>query len=1258
MKKTTRILACFLAVFMTLSCFAVVTAGATTPAVSASASIYDPNTSATLSDAVDGVIYIDSANEFMAFSKAMGSGNNFSGKTIKLTCDIVINQGDVSTWTSPVKWDGNGSGWGTRFAGSFDGQGHVISGIYNEGSNNAGLFGRIVGGTEFKNVTIVNSKFISWGGTDGKGLGGLIGSLDPNWAGVTTTISNVHIDAIIDAPQGMNQVGGIIGGVANHNSASVVIKNSSFTGTISSGSNGSKSSWVGGLVGYMKGIDLSIENCAVNAAIDSANNAGGLIGRLESCNVMINNSVAQGTIKASSANGSGIYYTSSIIGCIDLWNKGILAQMSNVLTAVKCEPKNETAIATIRGDANYRVRFDLDNIVYDSTVQAPAGLVRRDNGNAPTAQVNNSDGVHGTNWYLEGQISKDYFKTTAKTTAELKGGKVFDFWTAVENDYPTPPTTSTPDFYNGTANDTYAINSDAVINIYTAEQLMGVAKAIADGNNFSGKTITLRRDIIINRGDASDWGKNAPAYDWNAFSGTWGNRFAGNFDGQGHVISGIYDKHDTAAGLFGRVTGGNTVQNVSIVNSYFESTGASGDTGAGAIFGFADAYNLGAVTSTIKNVHVEATVVGSSSNVHSTGGLVGRFHNYDSSSVVMENCSFNGTVTGVGNKVGGLIGGLSATNLSITNCSVNADITAEKTAGGLVGRVLLGTTLTVSDCLVVANIAAGKADTTAGLIGYYSTEYGAGTAQISDTLISVRGENVLAAVLGHWGKDSKKLTVTLDNVKYDVNRFNGNKMRDIYTSAGDLLVRNYDVNTALVGMKTADLKGKAIFDGWTAVAGDYPVPVTKPIDSLKSYAYETYGHPTEILGYQTKVNDNGTYAVRLIATLTNGMNDTYEAAGFKDIKITLVNGESREIPVYYCLYSYKSVIGGGATYVAGNYLADGFFCLTIDNAPAEIASVEATPFVMLSEDDEADCGTAISWDVNAIDAVDSIAVMSLNVYLHDDADPDGDGPKTAEDRINALQAQVLAQNPDVICVQEDNWTAKLDTLLTSKGYTAVRGKAISRSGWTGITYESYEYQTIYYKTAKFDLEANGQKWLSETPDVQFSEFSGYDDVRPRGINYAELKVKGTDETFFVFNVHLENSSPAKRLQEAEKLVALVGTIAGDAPTILCGDFNLISNSSDASDKSALATLKTSYDDSRIVADLTETHATFINAEGKIFGAAGTTATSTSGTIIDYCFASKNDFHVYSYDVISEKQDGIYTSDHLPLVIKLAIKSDK
>ena len=1251
MKNTKRILACFLAVLMTLSCFAVVSVGA--DAVSESVSVYDPNTTATLSDAVDGVVYIDSANELMAFKDALNGGNNFAGKTIKLTCDIVINQGDVSTWTNPVKWDANGSGWGTRFAGSFDGQGHTISGIYNDAPNNAGFFGRVVGLTEFKNVTITNSKFISWGGTDGKGLGGLIGSLDPNWGAGTTTISNVHIDAILEAPQGMGHVGGLVGGVANHNSASLVIENCSFNGTMGH----SSSVYVGGLVGYMKGVDLSIENCSVDADITCANNGGGFVGRLESCNVRINNSVAQGTVNASSANGSGIYYTSSIIGCIDLWNKGMMAQMSNVLTAVCCSPKCETAIATIRGDANYRVRFDLENIVYDATVQTPDGLVRRDNGNAPTAQVNNSSGVHGTNWYLEGQLgSTEYFRTTGKATSELKGKKVFDFWTAVEIDYPTPPTTATPDFYNGTANDAYAINDDAVINIYTAEQFMGFAKAIVDGNSFSGKTIKLANDIIINTGDASDWGTNAPAYNWNAFSGTWGNRFAGNFDGQGHIISGIYNKHDTAAGLFGRVTGGNTVQNVSIVNSYFESTGASGDTGAGAIFGFADAYNLGAVTATIKNVHVEATVVGSSSSVHSTGGLVGRFHNYDSSSVVMENCSFNGTVTGVGNKVGGLIGGLSATNLSITNCSVNASITAQKTAGGLVGRALKVDNTTISDCLVVADINVTEADTTAGVIGYYATEYAAGNATISDTLVSVRGENVLAVSLGHWGKDGKMLTVTLDNVKYDSSRFNGNKAREIYTSSGNLLTQNGNLDA----MTSAQLKGNAIFDGWTAVQGGYPVPAGSTADSLKAFAFESYGSATEILGYQTKDNGNGTYAVRLIATLTNKFDASYAAAGFKDVKVTLTNGAVKEIPVYYCAYSYNSVIGGGATYNAGDYLSDKIFCLSIDNAPAEVSSIEATPFVMIDEESEPVYGKAIAWEVGAyVTPADAITVMSFNVYLHDDADPDGNGPKEAADRLNAIQAQILAADPDVLCVQEDNWVTTLDSFLTNNGYTALRGKEISRAGWTGVTYESYSYQTIYYKTGMFDVGEKGQKWLSDTPDVQYSDSYGNGDTRPRGINYAELTNMATGETFYVFNVHLENGNSETRKNQANKLNDLVSQIAGETPYVICGDFNLSSNPNDGddNDKATLSTLYGAYDNTRLVADLTETHATFINNsnEGKHFGVADATVTPTSGIIIDYCFTSKNDFNVYSYDVIAEKQDGIYTSDHLPLVIKVSIK---
>ena len=423
---------------------------------------------------------------------------------------------------------------------------------------------------------------------------------------------------------------------------------------------------------------------------------------------------------------------------------------------------------------------------------------------------------------------------------------------------------------------------------------------------------------------------------------------------------------------------------------------------------------------------------------------------------------------------------------------------------------------------------------------------------------------------------------------------------------------------------------------------------------VDDYGYVNYGTPVTMLGYQTRANEGGTKDVRLLATLGIVEGKTYVAAGFKDVRITLTNGQTKKIPVYYCQYAYNSVIGAGKTYTAEQYLSDKIICLTIGNAPANVLSIEATPFVTTGEAAEPECGKPIAWSIGEVDATQLISVMSFNVYLHDDADPDATGPATANDRINALQAQILAQDPDVICVQEDNWSSRLDGLLTD--YTAVRGKAVSKSSST------YEYETIYYKTGKFTLESNGVKALSNTPDIQFSEFEGddgrFDGVLPRGFNYAELKLKDGGETFFVFNVHLENYSPTKRMMEAEKLVELVGTIAGDTPSIMCGDFNLKADSTDEKDKAARGYLDTNHENSSEVADITETHITHLKSD-EYFGVAGATATSTSGSILDYCFTSKGDFYVHSYDVISGKQisgeNSFYTSDHYPIVTKLLIR---
>lgn len=999
MKKSRRILATLLALLMTLSCIVVVSVvPAVAYTINANESVYNASAAKTLPTPVDNVYTITTANEFMAFADTLNGGNNFSGKTIKLACDIVINPGAYGTWGgSPIAWSGNGGSWTNRFAGSFDGQGHTISGLYNVNNNNAGFFGRVVGGTEFKNVKIINSYFKSTAGTDGSGIGGLIGSIDGGSG--TTTISNVQIEATIETTAGCPGVGGIVGTTANYSSNSLVIENCTFKGTI----NASSSSHVGGILGYMKyGKTLVLENCAASGTISGGKNTGGLVGHLLSCHAMISNCLAKGAVNGNATTSSGKYRTGLIIGFTNVQDKNMTVQMSNVLAAASSNHP-EAVITTIGArkenddggnSATYTVTFDLENLIYDSTLYniSGNGKIRQDNIATPNVIVNGAGPVQSNNWYVESKlanagISSD-FKLTAKTSTELKGKKTFDFWNVVPSDYPTPPKTSVPDFYNGTARSTY-ITDGTTITIYTAEQLMGFANATSS-SNFNGYTVKLARDFIINRGKASDWASSAPSYNW-ACSNSWGNRFAGIFDGQGHTIAGVYSSQYAHAGLFQCVAAGCTIQNLNIANSYFASTRTDdGGRWVGGLIGYIDTAVAGSTT-TISNISVNAIVKGTaraggligsdSGNIRSTttnitnctfngevscsngyvGGLIGYVRSYKN----FTGCSVKGSVSTSGSYVGGLIGyacddsGSATATVSIANCAVDVSLSGTQQIGGLIGRADRVVSVTVSNCLAKSDITASSNDNTiGGLIGYYSTTSGvAGSASISDTLISVKGNaanKVYSYSLTHYGNAT--LTLTFTNVKLDSTRYNG-RANNSYSTAAE-----YRAETGSVTLVAAEnLKGQSVFTGWTAVSGDYPQPAAKQIDTIKESRYANYGDPVQIIGYQIKPNGNGTYSIRLIGVFSNELASNYAAAGFSEVTVTLENGASKYLSPFYCQRVYKSIQGGGQTYVASDYLAEGFFCLVIESAPADVASIVATPLVKTSSAASPQYGTQVSW---------------------------------------------------------------------------------------------------------------------------------------------------------------------------------------------------------------------------------------------------------------------------------------------------------
>ena len=107
----------------------------------------------------NGTIEIITVDQLKEFRDAVNSGNQFTGKTVKLTADLDLS--GEANW-KPI---GNLVAYpGQSFNGTFDGQNHVISNLtVNDNTPEnavAGLFGSVVNGT-IKNLTVKNVNITS-----------------------------------------------------------------------------------------------------------------------------------------------------------------------------------------------------------------------------------------------------------------------------------------------------------------------------------------------------------------------------------------------------------------------------------------------------------------------------------------------------------------------------------------------------------------------------------------------------------------------------------------------------------------------------------------------------------------------------------------------------------------------------------------------------------------------------------------------------------------------------------------------------------------------------------------------------------------------------------------------------------------------------------------------------------------------------------------------------------------------------------------
>ncbi len=319
--------------------------------------VQDPNTPP---QAKDGYYEISTAEQLKSFATMVNNGEH--ALNARLMDDIRVVSSAAVPW-KPIGYDYDyASSKNPHYSGTFDGQGHTISGLYIQpGSTNKdtvndrgyhyqGLFG-ICRNATIKNLTVASSTVNALT----TGMGAIAGRTEGN-----TTIENCHSSAdfvrddkvlwnytygfggIVGIATGdtvirncsnsgyIKGLGGATGGIVGEASYTVTVENCSNSGHVYSRGIVSKHAGTGGIVGRADSssrTNLTINNCYNTGKVEYyykaqafAQGIGGILGQPDSsANVTINNCYNTGAVVCDDKTAT-VCTPHSIIGGYKQWS--------------------------------------------------------------------------------------------------------------------------------------------------------------------------------------------------------------------------------------------------------------------------------------------------------------------------------------------------------------------------------------------------------------------------------------------------------------------------------------------------------------------------------------------------------------------------------------------------------------------------------------------------------------------------------------------------------------------------------------------------------------------------------------------------------------------------------------------------------------------------------------------------------------------------------------------------------------------------
>ena len=259
-------------------------------------------------------------------------------------------------------------------------------------------------------------------------------------------------------------------------------------------------------------------------------------------------------------------------------------------------------------------------------------------------------------------------------------------------------------------------------------------------------------------------------------------------------------------------------------------------------------------------------------------------------------------------------------------------------------------------------------------------------------------------------------------------------------------------------------------------------------------------------------------------------------------------------------------------------------------------------------------------------------VMSFNVRY----DNPEDGDQNWKFRKDHVTQVVRFHEVDFVGMQEvlHNQLMDISERLPQYSFVGVAREDGKKDG---------EYAPIFYLKDKFKCIDSGTFWLSETPS---KPSLGWDACCNRIATWAVFEDLESHQELIVLNTHFDHIGERARSNSARLLLEKINGLANGRTVIVTGDFNATPDSEPIK---------------KIIGD----HGQFalVNSSEKTQLSYGPQWTfhdfgripMTKRKTIDYVFVNSN-VEVLKYAVLSEEINGVYLSDHCPVLVQLNIKN--